>query len=112
MLTKSQKAKIKKELKNKKSLEKCAKEFCVLGDPTKIKICYLLCKYKELAVSDIAELTGVSISAISHAMKAMKKCFAVKSRRDFRNVYYGFDKRSTIYGLIQKRLLSRKILNS
>lgn len=104
MLTKVKKLKIKKELKDKKNLKKCAREFCVLGDPTKLKICYLFCRYKELAVSDLAELTGVSISAVSHAIKAMKGCMALLSRRDFRNVYYSLDKSSTIYGLIQKRL--------
>lgn len=104
MLTKAQKLKIKKELQSKEGLEECAREFCVLGDPTKLKICYLLCEHRELAVSDLAELTGVSISAVSHAIKAMKKCLAIKSRRNFRNVYYSLDKRSITYGIIQKRL--------
>lgn len=98
------KNKVRRELKNKKNLERCAREFCVLGDRTKVKICYLLCKYKELAVSDLAELTGVSVSAVSHALKAMRKCLAVKSRRDFRNVYYRLDKDSMVYGFIQRRL--------
>lgn len=108
MLTKSKKAKIKKELQNKKSLDKCAREFCVLGDPTKIKVCYLLCKYKELTVSDIAELTRVSISAISHAIKAMKKCSLVNSRRDFRNVYCRFNKESPIYSFILQKEFQNK----
>lgn len=95
------KNKIRKELKNKKNIEECAKDFCVLGDPTKLKICYLLCRYKELTVSDLAEFTGVSISAVSHALGSLKRCFKIKTRREFRHVYYSFKSNHFVKGLIE-----------
>jgi ArsR family transcriptional regulator len=79
---------IKKELQNKKELIRCAEEFNMIGDPTRLKICYLLCRHKELSVSEIAEIVGVSVSAVSHTLQKLKQANLVKGRRDFRHVYY------------------------
>lgn len=94
---------IKKELKNKRALIQCAKEFDMIGDLTRLKICYLLCRYKELSVSEIAELVGVSVSAVSHTLQKLKMANVVKSRRDFRNVYYQL-KSSPLVNFIKQRL--------
>ncbi|GIW66503.1 MAG: hypothetical protein KatS3mg095_0401 [Candidatus Parcubacteria bacterium] len=80
--------KIRKELGNEKELVKCAKEFGVLGDLNRLKICYLLCKHKELSVSEIAEILGVSVSAVSHTLRKLKEIDLVKSRKRMKNVYY------------------------
>ena len=94
---------IKKELRNQKALIQCANEFNVVGDPTRLKICYLLCHHKELSVGEIAEIIGVSISAVSHTLKKLQKAEVVKSRRDFRNVYYQL-KKSPLVKTIKERL--------
>lgn len=96
------KNKIKTELSNKKALIKCASDFGVLGDLTRMKICYLLRKYKELSVSEIAELVGVSVSAVSHSLSALKKCCLVRSRRDFKTVYYCIDKKSPLFNIVRQ----------
>lgn len=96
------KSKIKRELTNKKALVKCAGDFGVLGDLTRMKICYLLCKHKELSVSEVAELVGISISAISHSLNALKKRCLVRSRRDFKTVYYRIDKRSPLFSIVRQ----------
>lgn len=80
--------KIKRELENKKKLIRCAKEFGILGDLNRLRICYLLCRYKELSVSEIAEILGVSVSAVSHTLRKLKEIDLVKSRKITRNVYY------------------------
>lgn len=95
------KNRIKGELKNKEALINCACDFNILGDLTRMKICYLLCKYKELPVSDIAGLVGISVSAISHSLKALRKCYLVKSRRDFKTIYYSMDKKSPLFGIVK-----------
>ncbi|MBI2670184.1 MAG: winged helix-turn-helix transcriptional regulator [Candidatus Yanofskybacteria bacterium] len=95
---------IKKELSNKKALVKCACDFNVLGDLTRMKICYLLCKHKELSVSEIAGLVGVSVSAVSHSLKALRKCCLVKSRRDIKSVYYRIDKESPLFGTVKRQI--------
>ncbi len=83
--------KIKKELERKSALLECAKDFGLLGDLTRMKICYLLCNHKELSVSEIAEIVGVSVSAVSHTLAKMKKAKLVKEKRIFKNVYYSLD---------------------
>lgn len=45
----------------------------MVGDPTRLKICYLLCRRKELSVGDIADVVGVSISAVSHTLRKLQK---------------------------------------
>ena len=82
------KSKIKKELKNAKAILRCAKEFNMVGDPTRLKICYLLCQRRGLTVSEIAEIVEVSISAVSHTLKKLQETNIVENHRDFRNVYY------------------------
>lgn len=79
---------IKKELENNEALGQCAEEFNMVGDPTRLKICYLLCRHKELPVGEIADIIGVSISAVSHTLKKLQEADIVENRRDFRNVYY------------------------
>lgn len=94
---------IKKELENEAALVQCADEFNVVGDPTRLKICYLLCRHKELSVGEIAEVVGVSISAVSHTLGKLKEANMVESRRDFRHVYYKL-KKSPVTEMIKGRL--------
>lgn len=94
---------IKKELRNRKALIQCAQEFNIVGDPTRLKICYLLCRHKELSVGEITEIIGVSISAVSHTLKKLQKAKIVESRRDFRNVYYQL-KKSSLVEILKERL--------
>ena len=94
---------IKKELENKKALIQCAEEFNVIGDPTRLKICYLLCRHKELSVGEIAEIVGVSISAVSHTLRKLKEAGVVEDRRNFRHVYYQL-KPSPLAAMLKERL--------
>lgn len=94
---------IKKELENKDALVQCAAEFNIIGDPTRLKICYLLCRHKELSVGEIAKLVGVSISAVSHTLQKLKAANLVTSRRNFRYVYYQL-KPSPLTTILKNRL--------
>jgi ArsR family transcriptional regulator len=95
--------KLKKELKDKKAITACAREFNMVGDPTRLKICYLLCRHKELSVGDIAEVVGVSISAVSHTLNKLQKANMVESRRESRTVYYKL-KKSPIVEMMKERM--------
>lgn len=95
--------KIKKELKNQKAILACAREFNMIGDPTRLKICYLLCRHKELSVGDIAKVVGVSISAVSHTLQKLQKANMVESKREFRTVYYKL-KKSPIVEVMKERI--------
>lgn len=79
---------IRKELNNKESLLECAEQLGVVGDPTRLKICYLLCHYPELDVSTMADVLGVSVSVVSHSVKKLLKLDLVKRRKESQTVYY------------------------
>ncbi len=94
---------LKKELKNKNAIAACAQEFNMVGDPTRLKICYLLCRHRELSVGNIAEAVGASISAVSHTLKKLQKANMVESRRESRAVYYKL-KKSPIVEVMEERI--------
>lgn len=79
---------IKKELENEIAIVQCAERFGLVGDPTRMKICWLLCKHKELSVSDIADILGVSVSVVSHSLKKLKQNEMVSVRREHKQAFY------------------------
>ena len=79
---------IKKELQNKQNLLLCAERMGVVGDPTRLKICYLLCRYPELNVGAMADILDTSISVVSHSVKKLFKLELVKRRKEAQTVYY------------------------
>ena len=64
-----------------------AELFKVFGDSTRIKILYVLFE-SEMCVCDIAQLLGMSQSAISHQLQVLKKSKLVKYRRKGKTVFY------------------------
>ena len=59
----------------------------VFGDMTRIKILCVLFQ-SELCVCDLAEVTGMTQSAISHQLRVLKQMKLVKNRREGKTVYY------------------------
>ncbi len=64
--------------------------FKSLGDPTRIRILYTLSLY-EMCVCELARLTSLSPSAISHQMRVLRMNRLVKFRKEGKNVYYSLD---------------------
>jgi DNA-binding transcriptional ArsR family regulator len=64
--------------------------FKVLSDPTRLKIVMALAK-EELCVYDIAELLGITESAISHQLRMLKTLRLVKQRKNGKMVFYSLD---------------------
>lgn len=83
---------IKKELKDRKELVACAERLGVIGDTTRLKICYLLCHYPELNVSDIADILDTSVSVVSHSVKKLLNLQLVQRRKEAQTVYYSLKK--------------------
>ncbi len=94
----------KKQLQNNAAIEACAREFGVVGDETRLKVCYLLCRARELSVGDMAETIGTSVSAVSRALKKLEEAGVVVRRREYRHVYYTFAK-SPLAKLVKARLI-------
>ena len=67
-----------------------AELFRVFGDTTRIKVLYALFE-SELCVNDIAQVVGISQSAVSHQLRLLKANKLVKFRRDGKTVYYSLD---------------------
>lgn len=82
---------IKDVLSNKQAIELCARQCGVIGDVTKLKICYLLRNYPELNVTTIAELAGTTISNASHSLNKLRAVNLVTSRKDAQTVYYALN---------------------
>ena len=64
--------------------------FKTMGDATRIKILFCLSK-KEMCVLDIAELIGMTHSAVSHQLTNLKSARMVKSIKRGKEVYYSLD---------------------
>ena len=76
-----------------------AELFKVFGDSTRVKILYVLFE-SEMCVCDIAQLLGMTQSAISHQLQVLKKSKLVKSLRKGKTVFYSLadDHVRTIFG--------------
>ena len=67
-----------------------AELFKVFGDSTRIKILYALFE-AELCVCDIAQLLGLTQTAVSHQLRVLKDSKLVRFRRDGKTIYYALD---------------------
>lgn len=81
----------------------------IFGDTTRIRILYVLFE-KEVCVCDIAEVLGMTISAISHQLRILKTARLVKFRRDGKTVYYSLadDHVKTILGMGMEHIKEKK----
>ena len=82
---------IKAELENNEAVSHCAKRYGNTGDPTSMKACYLLRHYPELSVSQLAELVGVSVSAMSRCLQRLSHSEVVSSRKEGKALYYSLE---------------------
>lgn len=63
--------------------------FATLADPSRARIVHLLAiASQELCVCDIALVTGMSVSALSHQLRFLRERGAVDRRKAGRIVYY------------------------
>lgn len=68
-------------------MQDLAEFFKVFGDPTRLKILYIL-KYSEMCVLDIAHMLSMTQSAISHQLRVLKQMDLVKNRREGKTIFY------------------------
>lgn len=77
-------------MKSAETISLLAETFKILGDPTRIKIAFAL-SHEELCVCDIANLLGVSQSAVSHSLRTLRQMKLVKFRKEGKIAYYTLD---------------------
>lgn len=64
-----------------------AELFKMFGDSTRMKILFVLFE-AEVCTCDLAQVLGMTSSAISHQLNALKRAKLVKSRRVGKSVFY------------------------
>jgi DNA-binding transcriptional ArsR family regulator len=83
-------ARVRKRMPEEDLLFDLAELFKVFGDSTRVRIISALL-HAEMCVCDIAALLGMTKSAISHQLRALRQTKLVKYRRDGKVVYYSLD---------------------
>ena len=68
-------------------MQNLADFYKVFGDVTRVKILCVLFQ-SELCVCDLAEVVGMTQSAVSHQLRILKQMKLVKNRREGKIVYY------------------------
>ncbi len=81
---------VRKSMKGERAFNEIAETFKLLGDPTRTKILFALSR-EELCVCDLANLLGLSASAVSHQLRLLRSVKVVKFRKEGKMVYYSLD---------------------
>lgn len=81
---------VKKRILDDFLINELSETFKSLSDFTRLKILLALAE-DELCVCDIAALTDVSVSAISHQLRLLKNNRLVNHRKEGKMVYYSLD---------------------
>ncbi len=79
---------LQKNLHLKNDLEKLADLLTVAGNETRLKILYLLAQEPELCVCDMADITGVTVSSISHQLSKLRAHGLISKRRQGQTIFY------------------------
>jgi ArsR family transcriptional regulator len=82
--------KLRKGLLAEETIHDLAETFKVLGDPTRLKIIYLLSQ-QELCVCTLASILQVTDSVVSHQLRNLRNLRLVKFRKDGQMTYYSLD---------------------
>ncbi|ANF23517.1 ArsR/SmtB family transcription factor [Thermococcus piezophilus] len=80
----------KKKLPGNETILEVSDFFDALGNPTRLKILFALLE-DELCTCDLSNITGLSVSAISHQLRILKDRKIVAYRKDGKNVFYSLD---------------------
>ncbi|MDR1470987.1 MAG: metalloregulator ArsR/SmtB family transcription factor [Synergistaceae bacterium] len=83
-------AEVRSKMPDEELLMDLADLFKVFGDSTRVRILSAL-QHSEMCVCDIAVLLGMTKSAISHQLRALRQTRLVKHRKDGKTVFYSLD---------------------
>ena len=81
-------------------VERLARMFRALGDPTRSRLVYAL-SLEELCVSELADLLGVSLSATSHQLRILRDLEIVRVRRQGKSQLYALNEH--VFGFCSPR---------
>lgn len=84
-------AKIKENLPDEEIFFDVSDTFRILSEPSRVKIIYVLGEGSELCVHHIADLLGMTSSAVSHQLRQLRNMRLVKTRKEAQHVYYSLN---------------------
>ncbi|WP_413083959.1 ArsR/SmtB family transcription factor [Treponema sp.] len=94
MVVKNSQSALTKQVKDKipddETITDLAELFKVFGDATRAKIISCL-EVKDLYVGELAEILGMSISAVSHQLRVLRSAKLVKGTKEGKEVKYSLD---------------------
>ncbi len=79
-----------KEAIPEKKLNRLARIYNALGDPTRLKVVMALAG-GEMCVCDLAVFLGITESAVSHQLRRLRDLGLVKNRREGQVLFYSLD---------------------
>lgn len=81
-------SRIRRDMEYAPNIEEAAELMSLAGNATRLKLLYLLETHEEICVCDLAEMLGVSVSAVSQHLAKLKARGLVAPRRDAQTIYY------------------------
>lgn len=81
---------VKSNLPNDEVIYSLSELFKALGDPTRAKILGCL-QQKDLCVGEIAEILGMTVSAVSHQLRVLRGIRLIKGTKEGKEVCYSLD---------------------
>lgn len=78
---------VKNKMPAEEDLYNLSELFKIFGDSTRVKILYVLIE-EEVCVCDLAALSRVSVSAVSHQLRILKNARLVKYRKSGKTIFY------------------------
>ncbi|MDC7226416.1 MAG: metalloregulator ArsR/SmtB family transcription factor [Spirochaetales bacterium] len=89
-LTEKEASVLRNNLPVDEEIQDLAEFFKVFGDPTRIRILFLL-KQGEFCVHDITTMLEMQQTAVSHQLKSLRQSRLVRYRKDGKQVFYSLN---------------------
>jgi ArsR family transcriptional regulator len=89
-VTESEADRLREVMPVEEEIQDLAEFFKVFGDPTRIRILFLL-KTGEYCVHDISSLVEMNQTAVSHQLKSLRQARLVKYRKQGKQVFYSLN---------------------
>lgn len=96
---------LRKQVPTEEELEAARILFAALADRTRLKILHAFREGDELCVCDVAHVTEMSVSAVSHHLRKLRDLKILKYRNDGKWAYYSLKDRFA--GRLVQRALAR-----
>ena len=79
---------LQRSLKSRSDLDQLADLLAMAANATRLKILFLLAQDEELCVCDMADVMGMTVSAISHQLRKLRDRKVIAARREGPTIFY------------------------